>query len=101
MNIQINENYRIVSDEQNVIVQRRHVTDPTKAPNWAERQAKGETPTPREEWRNFKWCATIEQAMQRVFEQGVRDSEATTLAELLAEIRGFRGEIKALLGFER
>jgi len=100
MNIQVNENYLLKSDSMNVIIQRRHVTDPTKAPNWEKRKTEGASDKPREVWRDYKYCTRVEDALKVIFEQQVRDSQAETFTELLAEIKEFRREIKAVLAFE-
>ncbi|MEH6941620.1 hypothetical protein [Bacillus sp. JJ722] len=100
LNIEINSDYKIVSDSLNVIVQRKHNVDPTKAPGWAKRKAAGEVAKLREEWRDASYHANVPQAIKAIGEQQVRDSNAGTLAELLAEIRSFREEIEARLGVE-
>jgi hypothetical protein len=96
MNIQINADYRLTSDSLNVIVNRKHIVDPTKAPNWPKRQAEGADSTPKEAWREVAYCATVEKALQYIADQMIRDSEAETVAELLHEIRRIYGEIKAV-----
>ena len=100
LNIAINENYRITSDAHNVIVLRKHIVDPTKGPNWAKLEAKGADPMPREDWREQSYHGTVAQAIRAIGEQQVRDSEAESLAELLAEIKRVNSEIVAQLGFE-
>lgn len=100
MLIEINEDYRIKSDDRNIIVERRHIIDPTKAPNWKQLEAKGTDPTPKEDWRAISYHGTIAQALTSIGEQKVRDSEATTLRELLDEISDFNGEIRRLLAVE-
>lgn len=100
MDIQVNENYRLKSDAMNIIIQRKHLSDPTKAPNWEKRKSEGASAEVREVWRDYKYCTRVEDALQVIFEQQVRDSQAETFAELLAEIKGFRREMKALLAFK-
>jgi hypothetical protein len=97
MNIKVNADYRITSDERNVIVNRRHMSDPTKAPNWAKRQAEGADPTPTEKWKEVSYHHRIEQALEWIVDQQIRDSEADTLEELVGQIAGFQRDIKALL----
>lgn len=100
MNIQVNEDYRIVSDSLNVTVQRKYLVDPTKSPNWPKMKAEGKSPDVRIDWRDYKYFARVDDALVGIFEQQVRDSQAETVAELLAEIKGFRREMKALMSFE-
>ena len=100
MLIPINGKYRLKSDDRNVVVERKHVTDPTKAPNWKQREAEGADPTPKVAWREVSYHATVPQAIQWLGEQAVRDSDAGTLQELLEEIRKFNGEIRTLLTAE-
>lgn len=96
MDIEINADYRITSDALNVIVNRKHISDPTKAPNWPKRQAEGADPTPSIKWREIAYCSTVEKALQYIADQMIRDSEAETVAELLHEIRRIHSEIKAV-----
>lgn len=100
MLIELNDNYRMKSDERNVIVERKHIVDPTKSPNWKALEAKGADPTPRITWREVSFHATVPQAIKSIGEQVVRDSEAGTLKELLDEITEFNGEIRAKLSAE-
>lgn len=100
MQIEINDKYRIKSDDRNVVVERKHITDPTKAPNWKQRESEGADPTPKTVWREVSYHATVPQAIQSLGEQTVRDSDATTLRELLDEIREFNGKIHELLAIE-
>jgi hypothetical protein len=98
MNIKVNADYRITSDERNVIVNHRHMSDPTKAPNWAKRQAEGADPTPKETWREVSYHHRLEQALEWIVDQQIRDSDAETLEELVGQIAGFQREIKAAIG---
>ena len=100
MLIEVNEDYRIKSDDRNVIVERKHITDPTKAPNWKQLAAKGADPSPKEKWREVSYHTTVVQALESIKEQRVRDSNATSLEELLVEIRKINGEIQALMDGE-
>jgi hypothetical protein len=98
MDIQINANYKITSDERNIIVNRRFMVDPTKSPNWAKRQAEGADPTPKEKWREVTYHGRIEQALNSIIDQQIRDSEAEQLSELVAQIKGFQREISEVMG---
>lgn len=100
LNIEVNADFRITSDERNVIVQRKYIVDPTKAPQWIRMRERGADPTPRTEWREASYHATVAQAVRAIGEQQVRDSDAGTLAELLAEIKRFNDEIATLLAVE-
>lgn len=100
MNVQVNANYKLTSDERNIIVNRRHMTDPTKAPNWAKREAEGADPTPKETWREVAYYPRIESALNWIVDQQVRDSDADNTAQLLDEITRFQREIKAVLAAE-
>lgn len=100
LNIAVNDDYIIKSDTRNIIVTRKHIVDPTKSPNWKALEAKGADSSLKEEWREISYHSTISQAIRSIGEQRIRDSDATTLAELLAEIKRFNGEIEALLAVE-
>lgn len=97
LNITVNSQYKITSDERNVIVNRKYIVDPTKAPNWVKRQAEGADPTPREEWREVSYHPTLDKALSYIVDQEILDSDATTLSELIDEIKGFQREIKVLV----
>lgn len=97
LNIEINSEFKLTSDSYQVIVNRKHIVDPTKSPNWAKREAEGADPTPRIEWREVAYCRTVEKALTWIAEQTQRESNAETVAELLNEIQAIRREIKAVL----
>lgn len=97
LNITVNSTYKLTSDSMQVIVNRKHIVDPTKAPGWAAREAKGADPTPRVEYREVAYCRTVEQALNWIAEQTQRDSNAESIAVLLGEIQAIRREIKAVL----
>lgn len=93
LNITVNSTYKITSDSMNVIVNRKHLVDPTKSPRWTPDMSA----ELREEWREVAYCRTLEQALNWLVEQQTRDSNAESLAELLNEIKGFQREISAVL----
>lgn len=97
LNIQVTEEYRITSDDRNIIVNERHFTDPTKAPNWKERKAKGAAPEPVEKWREISYHSTVEEAMNKIVDKTILRSEATTISELLSEISDIRRQISDVL----
>jgi len=96
LNIQVNDDYKLTSDDLNIIVNKRVMVDPTKAPNWAARAAKGADPTPRADWKEVAYCSRLDQALQRIVEQQVRDSDATELRQLIDEIKQYNRQITAL-----
>jgi hypothetical protein len=97
LNIAVNADYKITSDALNIIVNRKYIVDPTKAPNWAKRQAEGADPTPRETWREVAYCNSIEFAVKWIMNQQIRESDAENLTELVDEIKRFEREISAIL----
>jgi hypothetical protein len=48
LNIAVNADYKITSDALNIIVNRKYIVDPTKAPTGRNVKRKGADPTPRE-----------------------------------------------------
>lgn len=94
LNIEISGKYRITSDSMQIIVQRKHIVDPTKSPLFNPDKHSSEI---REEWRDWKYCGKVSQAIELIARQNVFESDATTLAELLAEIKAFRREINDLV----
>ncbi|MDQ0154981.1 hypothetical protein [Robertmurraya andreesenii] len=97
LNIEVNSEFKLTSDSYQVIVNRKHIVDPTKAPGWAKRQAEGADPTPREEWREVAYCRDVEQALNWIVRQVQLTSSAETISELLDELQAIRREIKAVL----
>lgn len=93
LNIRVNEDYRIKSDERNIIVLKRKIIDPKKSPWWKE----GDDDKIREDWREASFHRNLDGALQYIVGQQVRESDAETLTELIREIRQFRSEISDLL----
>ena len=94
LNIEISGKYRLTSDSMQIIVQRKHTVDPTKSPAFDASKHSAEI---REEWREWKYCGKVAQALELIAQQNVFDSDARTLVELLDEIVSFRREISDLL----
>ncbi|MGG2024187.1 hypothetical protein AB1282_00560 [Gottfriedia sp. S16(2024)] len=97
LNINITEDIKIISDTHNVIVQRKHIVDPTKSPNWAKLEAKGASSALREEWRDVSYHPSVEQAVKSIMCKKVNSSDATSLTEVLDEIKRFETELSAIL----
>lgn len=97
INIMVFNKFRITSNEHNILVHRKSIVDPTKAPNWPEAKAKGASPDKRVEWTNTRYYGTVEQALMSIAEERIKDSDATTIDELLHEIKGIRREISDVL----
>lgn len=91
MNIEIADKYRLTSDSMQIIIQRKHIVDPTKSPAFKP----GMDATARTEWCNWKYASKPEQALDIILRQNVLESDATTLKELRNEIVEFRREIRA------
>lgn len=95
LNIEISDKYRIISDTTQIIVQRKHLVDPTLSPAYNADKHSSET---REEWRNWKYCGKVTQAIEIIARQNVYESDATSLEQLRIEIALFRREIKCAMG---
>lgn len=95
LNIEISDNYRITSDSTQIIVQRKHLVDPTLSPAYDADKHSSET---REEWRNWKYCGKVTQAIEIIARQNVFESDATSLEQLRNEIALFRREIRRVMG---
>jgi hypothetical protein len=96
LNITVNSQYKLTSDSLNVIVNRKHLVDPTKSPNWSKLEAKGASPAIREEWREVAYHRTVEKALNWIAEQTQRDSDAESIGALLAEIKQMQADIKGV-----
>ncbi|MEC1648234.1 hypothetical protein [Bacillus halotolerans] len=68
INIPVSPDYKLTSDERNIIVKERYFSDPTKAPNWAKRLAENPDadPTPQEKWREVAFHSTVERMQARI-----------------------------------
>ena len=97
LNIEISDKYRITSDEMQIVIQRKHTVDPTKAPGFNPEIHSSELRT---EWRNWKYCGKVQQAIEVILRQQVFESDAISLKELHDEISSFRREINAKLDVE-
>lgn len=95
LNIVISDNYRITSDSTQIIVQRKHLVDPTLSPAYDADKHSSET---REEWRNWKYCGKVTQAIEVIARQNVFESDATSLEQLRNEIALFRRKIRRAMG---
>lgn len=94
LNIKVTDDYKLTSDGMQIIVQRRHVVDPTKSPIFDETKHSTEI---REEWKTWKYCGTVEQAIKIILQQNIFESDAQTLWDLHEEILLFTRQIKHLL----
>lgn len=95
LNIEISGKYRITSDEMQIVIQRKHTVDPTKAPGF---DAEKHSSALREEWRTWKYCGKVEHVLDIIARQRILESDATELAQLRNEIASFRREIRRLMG---
>ncbi|TWJ39208.1 hypothetical protein CHCC5027_2687 [Bacillus paralicheniformis] len=100
--IPISHDYKLTSDERNIIVNERYFTDPTKAPNWPKRLAENPDldPSPIARWREVAYFSSIDRAIMFVMDRRVKLSDANTLEDLERIIREFRRELAALLTVE-
>ena len=79
MNIRIDENWAITSDEYNVILQQRFVNKKEDSKNFGE-----------EYWTNSGFYRTLEDALNGYLTKKIRQSNATTLQEIAQEIKETR-----------
>ena len=94
LDIKVTDDYKLTSDGMQIIVQRRHIVDPTKAPKFDETKHSTEL---REEWKTWKYCGKVEQGIDLIMRQNIFESDAQTLSELRNEIALFQQGIKGLL----
>ncbi len=97
MDIQVNSNFKLTSDAYNVILNRKHIVDPTKSPRWPELKAKGASGGTQVKWREISYHPTVDSALTKLADLKLRESDATTLEDLRNEISDFRHEISGLL----
>ena len=94
LNIQVTDDYKLTSDGMQIIIQRRQIVDPTKSPIFDETKHSSEI---REEWKTWKYCGKVEQAIDLILRQNIFESDAQTLSEVRNEITLFQQEIKRSL----
>ena len=97
LNIPVTGDMKIISDTHNVIVQRKHIVDPTKSPNWERLQAKGASAELRIEWRDVSYHPSVDQAVKSILRKRIIGSDATSLTEVIDEIKRFETELAAIL----
>lgn len=91
MNINLGD-YRITSDSNNIIVQQKRIVDPTKAPNFKE----GDSTDLREVWKDIGYHGKLTNAIYSILNHKLQEEDLNSLQEVIAEIRGFKREIRAL-----
>lgn len=94
LDIQVTDDYKLTSDGLQIIISRKHVVDPTKSPFFKAEKHSAEI---REEWKTWKYCGKVEQAIDTILSQRIFESDAKNLKELKSEIAAFRNEIQNLL----
>ncbi|BAK15837.1 hypothetical protein SSIL_1414 [Solibacillus silvestris StLB046] len=93
LNIQVTDDYKLTSDGMQIIVQKRHIIDPTKSPKFKE----GQSTEKYEDFRTWKYCGKVEQAIELIIQQKIFESDAANLKELKREITDFKEYVKNIL----
>lgn len=88
MNVQINEDYRLISDKHNVILQEKYgkVDNETKEK------------TGKYDFKDVGYYPTLEMALKGFVKKATLNSKATNLKELLEEIKSVKQLISELSG---
>mgnify|MGYP001362338187 CR=1 FL=1 len=94
LNIKVTDDYKITSDGMQIIVQKRQVVDPTKSPVF---DAEKHSTDLREEWKTWKYCGKVEQAIDLILRKRIFETDATNLSELKSEIVSFKTMISEQL----
>lgn len=94
LNIQVTDNYKLTSDGMQIIIQKRHIIDPTQSPMFDVEKHSSEK---RIEWKTWKYCGKVEQAIDLILRQQIFESDAKDLKELKQEVVSFRQRIEAAL----
>jgi hypothetical protein len=88
MDIQINDYYRVKSDEMNYIVVSRNDREPDE-----------KNPELFTQWNNPKYFKNLENAFKFVMEDSSKRSEVTTIQELRELVLKVKADIDAALSF--
>lgn len=83
MNIQINEEYKLVSDKYNVILQERY-----------EKEDKQRNKTGEFDYKDIGYYPNVEKALQGLVRKVTLNSKSTSLKELTEEIKALHDTIK-------
>lgn len=83
MNIQINEDYKLVSDKYNVILQERY-----------EKEDKQRNKTGEFDYKDVGYYPNVEQALKGFVRKATLNSKASSLKELTEEIKALHDTIK-------
>ena len=94
LNIQVTDDYKLTSDGIQIIIQKRHIVDPTNSPFF---DAEKHSSEKRIEWKPWKYCGKIETAIDLIMRQGIFETEAKDLKTLRSEIVSFRERIEKAL----
>ncbi|MGX5594657.1 hypothetical protein [Bacillus cereus] len=88
MNVQINDDYRLISDKHNVILQEKY----EKVDNETKEK------TGKFDFKDVGYYPTVEMALKGFLKKATLNSKATNLQELLEEIKSIRKLISELAG---
>lgn len=88
MNVQINEDYRLISDKHNVILQEKY----EKVDNETKEK------TGKFNFKDVGYYPTVEMALKGFLKKATLNSKANNLKELLEEIKSIRKLISELAG---
>jgi hypothetical protein len=87
MELQIDDNYRIVTDDRNFTLQKI---------SWREKNAETGEPTGKEKWDGIGYYATLPQALEALFRRRILDSKAVGFQEALEAFRAAYDEVEKL-----
>lgn len=94
LNVELNEDYRLVSDGRQYILLRRHIVDPTKSPTYDPDKHSDEL---RESWREEAYyplrSSGLVAAVERVVMKKVAVAGEVSISELIRTIHELRREI--------
>ena len=82
MLIQINDNIRITSDPNNIIIQKRYEKKPKEGASQIEYG-----------WKDVGYYGKLEHAAQRLLDSLMKESEAVGIKNLLAELERMKDEV--------
>lgn len=98
LNVSITQNYRLISDGTQFILQRRHLVDPTKSPAY-KAPANGSAPEVTEEWRSDKFYPLNEGGITSAAKLAIlRDTDVSRAETLADALRIYADETAKLVG---
>jgi hypothetical protein len=82
MNIRLTDDYKLVTDPHNYVLQKRNVVQDKESENYG-----------KETWNSIGWYARLEYLVNKLIELEIKQSDVTQMKELIAVVRDVESNI--------